>query len=146
MTTFAFRKYKNYAVVAADTFITGDWPGPENKIYHNKDIVYVGAGSYTEVVRQWRMLDEHGFNQDDRTWLKKGPDAIVWTLKKKQLWYYDTKGPWFPIEHAFFAGGSGAAYAIGALKAGASAKEAVEIAAECDPHTGKPVNTYQVRL
>jgi ATP-dependent protease HslVU (ClpYQ) peptidase subunit len=46
-----------------------------------------------------------------------------------------------PIHAECFAIGSGEALAHGAMRAGASAKQAVEIAAECDVWTGLPVVT-----
>lgn len=40
--------------------------------------------------------------------------------------------------------GSGKEGAMGAMLAGATAEEAVKIAARLDPHTREPVNTYQL--
>lgn len=48
--------------------------------------------------------------------------------------------------HLPFAIGSGSQFAIGALAAGASAKEAVEIAKQLDPYTGKEVIVHHYAL
>lgn len=43
-----------------------------------------------------------------------------------------------------FAMGSGAVYALGAMDAGASAKEAVKIASDRDIYTGGKIRTYRI--
>jgi ATP-dependent protease HslVU (ClpYQ) peptidase subunit len=53
-------------------------------------------------------------------------------------------GPWVEILGEFVAIGSGSGIAIGAMAAGASAVEAVAIAAKYDENTGLPVEQYVI--
>ncbi|RWB95563.1 MAG: hypothetical protein EOQ56_27840 [Mesorhizobium sp.] len=49
-----------------------------------------------------------------------------------------------PLKDDYFAIGSGEQFAYGAMKAGASAEEAVRIASECDSYTGGPIVTLKL--
>lgn len=49
-------------------------------------------------------------------------------------------GGWIDLEAPFYAWGSGAAIAMGAMYAGASAEQAVKIAADLDPWTGGKIH------
>lgn len=59
-------------------------------------------------------------------------------------WYMDEGAKWWPIGRPVWAVGSGADYAIGAMAAGKSAREAVEIATEWDVHTGLGVDVLEL--
>jgi ATP-dependent protease HslVU (ClpYQ) peptidase subunit len=65
---------------------------------------------------------------------------LVWTDGTVHYWNDGTT--WTgPLEADFFAIGSGEQFAFGAMKAGATAEEAVRIASECDPWTGGRIQT-----
>lgn len=49
------------------------------------------------------------------------------------------------IKEPYYCVGSGAAFARGALKAGATAFRALQIAIECDIHCAKPIKTYTLK-
>lgn len=49
-----------------------------------------------------------------------------------------------PIRDEYFAIGSGGAYAIGAMDAGASAEEAVRVACKRDLHTSEPIDVERI--
>ncbi len=49
-----------------------------------------------------------------------------------------------PVRESFFAIGSGAAYAMGALTMGASLEQAVEVAAKWDNNTRMPVDALSL--
>lgn len=53
------------------------------------------------------------------------------------LWWSEATPP--------LATGSGYEYALGAMKMGASAVRAIEIASECDIYTGGEISTYELR-
>lgn len=65
-----------------------------------------------------------------------GDAAAILIKPDATVWQYDGEGDWYELEGAYFAWGSGAAVAYGALAMGASAAEAVEIASEFDLYTG----------
>lgn len=49
------------------------------------------------------------------------------------------------IKETYYCVGSGAPFARGALKAGATPIKALQIAIECDIHCAKPIKTYSLR-
>jgi ATP-dependent protease HslVU (ClpYQ) peptidase subunit len=51
-----------------------------------------------------------------------------------------------PVDEEFYAIGSGAKAALGAMHMGASAKRAVEIACKIDPFTAEPVVTMSLKI
>lgn len=61
-------------------------------------------------------------------------------LTKEGIFYIDsTDATWMPQGTEFYAIGSGAHYALGAMEMGADPKRAVEVAKEYDPYTGGKV-------
>lgn len=60
------------------------------------------------------------------------PDRSVWEMEENGLWLRISRKQW--------AIGSGADYALGAMAAGATAREAVEIASRLDSGTGMGVD------
>lgn len=63
-------------------------------------------------------------------------DGAIWTMDEQLVWVRLDTDCW--------AIGSGTDYALGAMKAGASAKEAVEIASALDVHTGLGVDCVRL--
>lgn len=66
-------------------------------------------------------------------------DLVALALGPDGIWHYRNSMVGTPVHTPFFAIGSGEGYALGAMSAGKSPKEAVEIAADWDPNTGRPV-------
>lgn len=83
----------------------------------------------------WSYLDE---DEDDR-----GFECLVISQDGKKVWHVDSAER-FPneVDGDHFAVGSGAAYALGALAAGADPVRAIEIAADHDPNTSAPIDSY----
>lgn len=87
-------------------------------------------------------------------WLKHGEEGDLPPKGNYSALIVDPRGRVREIENGsvlpvprgakFFAIGSGAPYAMGALYAGASAAEAVKIAAKIDTNTGLPVKTLKI--
>lgn len=69
--------------------------------------------------------------------------ALVVDAKGKVTIYEDRVYPIF-IEHLFYAVGSGAEIAIGAMAAGKSAAESVRLASKFDSATGGPIRSLKI--
>lgn len=67
-------------------------------------------------------------------------EALELTADGQMLWW-GVEMIAIPIEDDHYAIGSGAAYALGAMAAGATVKEAIQIAAMYDANTGTEVQT-----
>lgn len=148
MTTCVFSK--PLRTVAADTQNTlNDVKWRTRKIERLPDgRVFLGSGhSYTIgqargwAIDNWRTEPDWSFLDEDEN--DRGFECLVISQDGTRVWHVDSAER-FPqeVEGEVFAVGSGAAYALGALRAGASPKQAVEIAAEFDPSTSGPIHTY----
>ena len=141
MTTIAYRD----GVLASDSLATiGDTKahGSYQKIRRIGDFLVGAAGSVAA-------------SQDFVNWLKHGTEDDPPPKGQYNALIIDPRGRVREIENGsvlpvprgakFFAIGSGAAYALAAMYAGASAPEAVKIAAKIDTSTGLPVKTLKLK-
>ena len=65
-------------------------------------------------------------------------------LDKDGLWMWDKNLVRLEVRNKFYAIGTGAQYAMGAMEAGATPAEAVKISARYDEHTGLPIETMKL--
>jgi ATP-dependent protease HslVU (ClpYQ) peptidase subunit len=94
------------------------------------------AGDAGEAQRFIAWLVAHGFNTDEEFKRAKGKHfELLVLLDTGELRYYEDGNDYFRIENTVFGIGSGAAFAIGALEAGASPERAFQIAAKRDSAT-----------
>lgn len=142
MTTIAYRE----GVLAADSRLTredeasGTWSHACQKIYRvfagTDDVALIatagesGPGELFVEQYQRRKLVRADFVDADF-------ECLVRT--RRGLFLYDRWCIATEIKEPFFAIGSGAKAAMGAMHAGASAIRAVEIACKIDPYTAAPV-------
>lgn len=131
-------------LLAADTRAYGGpyqtSPGRKTKIYSLDDGARIGITS--AVI---------GMPERFVAWLKAGaipkefgepaPDLRAMLIKPDGKLFLADDGLHFsgPIDSEYYAIGSGAAYAMGAMAMGASADEAVKVACKFDLHCGEPV-------
>ncbi len=140
MTTIAFKD----GILAADSgvFQSGRWCGSADKLIRASDggmAAVAGSLVDTEVVRSALKEQETGGGfdiSDDSEALVIRPDGQVYNaFTNSRICFVD--GP-------FHALGSGFDIAFGAMAAGASALEAVKIAAEYDVNTRGPFQTMEI--
>lgn len=62
-----------------------------------------------------------------------------------KIWIWDIDFIPMPFQGEFLAVGSGSKYAMGAMAAGASARQAVSVACRLDPYSGLPVRWRKSR-
>ena len=148
MTTIAFRD----GIMAADSQETnGDTKARCKKLFRKKDedgqyvIIGTGGGSFTGMI----YVDHFGTGKkrpDEISYMYEDEDFhnLIWDGKK----LLEVNWMWRPIQvqAPFYAIGSGAAAALGAMHMGATAKEAVQIAKKIDNNTGGLVVTASLRL
>lgn len=140
MTTIAYRD----GVLAADSLVTlGNTKvhGCYQKIQRIDGYLVGSAGS---VAACQAFIDWVKYAEDDQAPPKGEYNAIIVNHKGKLR---EIEGGHFlpsPRGAKFTAIGSGAPFALAAMYAGASATEAVKIAAKIDTSTGLPVKTLKV--
>lgn len=139
MTTIAYKD----GVMAADTQATGDHHSRVRKIERMADGTLVGAcGAWRacHAAIEWLRCGQEG---------KPPKMAGAWLLvvpPNGKVYYAEETWPPFPTTSKLGAIGSGAPLAMGAMEAGASALEAVRIAAKHDGNTSGPFHTLRLNL
>ena len=132
--------------VAADSQCTyGSYISPENfkKLIKRGDVVYActGTGALFKPLIEWYYA---GADPNTCPHLGKEGGAALLVFRGGKSLVLKTDMPYPDELHAPDAWGSGADFAIGAMKAGADAQRAVEIAIECDPYTGGKVMCFEL--
>jgi hypothetical protein len=121
-------------------------PLPVVKIREHNGIVY-GLTGYPAWFDAW--IDWHQKGADPNNTPKctfagdNTGNFLVFQEGKAFVCYYQL--PYLQEAGAPDAWGSGAEFAIGAMKAGASARQAVEITIECNPDCGGPVQVIDLQ-
>ena len=147
--------YKN-GILAADTQETvGGVQRRCNKLFRvkRKDdtfIIATAGNSYTGMMFvDWFRKGSMQEDVPDLTNLdadEEDFECLVWESKSAKLWSVNRLFHMIEVnleDHPFYAIGSGADVAYGALAMGSSARRAVEIACEWEIHTGLPVETMK---
>lgn len=154
MTTIAFRD----GIMASDSQATDDYLSLDTskvhkvKFYKNPDAkkktsALVGLSGVLEdcliFIDHYYGIDSQLANGSDPKGIFK--DLDVWGLiyEEEVLYQVAPRRP-IPLEGKFHATGSGGVFAQAAMMAGATAKEAVEIAKELDPYTGGKVQVLKL--
>lgn len=137
MTTIAVRD----GVMAADTQSTGSFHQRVKKIAKLPDGSLVGtAGNTDECQRAIEWLCSDGSVKQPKI-----PGAhLIFLRPNGSIWLGEGTFEPYRVMGKFSAIGSGGAIAIGAMEAGATAAEAVRIAAKHDGNTSGPFNTLKL--
>lgn len=142
MTTIAF----DGTHFASDSRITAEYfvDNGAKKLFQMGDWVIGVCGNYAKCLEFVQDFEEYGEEIDYTAYgSEDGMVVLMYNKKKKKLYRYD--GCNRPIPFPFPASvGSGSAFAMGAMYHGATAKEAVQIAAKLDAGTGLPIKLIKV--
>ena len=138
MTTIAYRN----GILAADTaaYVNNGSvrvPGRSKKLYRLKDgSIAAGAGSRKDIEGMIRWLEggDEPSKDNDAYLLHIKPDRSITYYEGAHVRDVETDCP-------FYALGSGAATALGAMYAGAGAYGAIEAAIAVDPYTNGEIDT-----
>ena len=138
MTTIAFKD----GLLVADTAVTdnGKYLGQVCKIHKIQNFMLAGAGSLLTLNKfmEWFRMGADVTKPFDIT-KENGFDVICIDLNTKEIWEYNSDILATKIDQKYYALGTGTDFALGAMHAGATAKEAVEIACKIDIYSRKPL-------
>lgn len=151
MTTIVFdRRTKTMAADSQNT----DESGVTYKVAKIEHIgggyMFGGSGHLRTItmVKEWAQKGWEGKYEPDWSYFLEDPDdrgfsCMLIDPTGSRVWIIDGElTPFEPLDD-YLAVGAGAAYALGALAAGADAKRAVEIACQLDTNSFEPVDVYQ---
>jgi hypothetical protein len=138
MTVIAYRD----GVLAADSCATdASFQTYTQKLFRRKGVLIGFCGDIEQALVFVDWYFDRKSRQPDRT-SENEWEAIVITKEGAEMW-----GPSLrpvPVIDHFYALGSGAAVAMGAMEAGATAKKAAQIACRRDPFCKEPVYTVRI--
>lgn len=139
MTTIAF----DGKCLAADSRGGGGFiePVEYQKIFDCGEFVVAGSGNWAAVQRWVDWFQAGADKADYPDWGDRLSGVFVVSRKTglMQVWGPGDPHPSVDWHSGPNALGSGEEFAMGAMLAGATASEAVEIASRLDPHTGGPI-------
>ena len=119
------------------------------KIFPLADGSYLtGAGFYDDIVEVAAWLAAGAKEEDKPSLGSRGDDDSDFIYVGKDGTAYWLTCPFLRkvrIVNKYYAIGSGGAFALGALEAGATVEQALAIAAKYDPHTGKTNRTVEIK-
>lgn len=142
MTTIAYRD----GVLAADTLVTerDRRVGFATKIFRTGPVLWgtTGCLQHRDVVRTWLEAACPGDTPNMETRKNASSDAVL--IFSGRLICFDEHGADSMPLPEFYAKGSGAAFALGAMAHGASAEEAVRAAMQLDLYTGGDITVLRL--
>ena len=96
------------------------------------------CGGYGAALKFVKHFKKNGFTK-----LPEISGASILIVGEDEAWSYEEDGSLSPMNETPWAIGSGGDYALGAMKAGATAEEAVAIAIELDINSGFGIDTVE---
>lgn len=99
-----------------------------------------GTSATCAAFRRWFMAGEKG----NPTMFKEAEDANGFIIRKNGARFMYDKYGWYEVDPGPFAIGTGWEVAMGAMSNGATAQEAVQIAAKLDGATGNTVDILEL--
>jgi hypothetical protein len=121
--------------IAADSMVTLEGACYSvNKLRKGALSVYGAAGEWDACLKFLQAIEINKLEDLE-------VDVTLLELRKDGLWVYESCLVPSKIKNDFYAIGSGAPYAIAAMKLGCTPTEAVAIACEFDPASRLPVDT-----
>lgn len=139
MTTIAYRDGK----LAGDSRATANGliDNQTTKVWEHKGVLIGASGSQAlcEKFRSWVIAGIDGESP-----FEGAEDGNGLVVSKAGVVCFGNSGSW-PVKEPFYTLGSGYQLALGALAMGASAKEAVEVAARFDTMTGGKITVLSLQ-
>lgn len=139
MTTIAYRDGK----LAGDSRATANGliDNQTTKVWQHKGVLF-GASGNQALCEKFRVWVVSGMEGDSP--FEGADDGNGLIVSKAGVVCFSTSGSW-PVSEPFYTLGSGYQIALGALAMGASAKEAVEVAARFDTMTGGKITVLSLQ-
>jgi hypothetical protein len=136
MTTIAARF--STLEIAADSMVSGeDSFYLVEKLRRGKESIYGGCGDWDKLLKFYQAI-EAGSEIDSDI------DVTILELRHDGLWVYESCIIPAKIKNDFWAIGTGANYAIAAMRLGKSPAEAIAISCEFDTATNPPIDAWKL--
>lgn len=128
-------------IMASDRRVTGGPMFKTTKIQRIKGSIYGGAGNLEQILKMFEWFK----NPDMKPDWKFQPDFEILELSPDGLFVWGSEMIAVPVGMPYYAIGSGAHYALGALECGAPPEEAIRVAHKFDPYTGRELQVHKLK-
>lgn len=128
-------------VMASDRRVTGGPMFKTTKIQRIHGSIYGGAGNVDQIFKMFEWFK----NPDMKPEWKFEPDFEILQLSAEGLFVWTSEMIAIPVGMPYYAIGSGAHFALGALECGADPANAIRVAHKFDPYTGREVQTHTLK-
>lgn len=137
MTTIAARF--STLEIAADTQVSGeDSFYSTSKLRFGLDCIYGACGDWEKILKAYSLIESNA------TEWESDLEVTILQLRKDGLWIYESSIIPTKLKNDYWAVGTGANYALTAMRLGNDPATAVSIAAEFDPFTGHPIESFKL--
>ena len=125
--------------IAADSMVSGeDSFYLVSKLRHGKNSIYGACGDWDKVLKAYQLIESNS-----KEW-ESDLDVSILELRPDGLWVYESTIIPVKLKNDYWAVGTGANFAIAAMRLGNNPATAVAIAAEFDPFTRHPIESYKL--
>jgi hypothetical protein len=125
--------------IAADTSVSGeDSSYMTSKIRFGEESIYGACGDWDKCLKAFQLIESKSNDWDTDL------DVTILELRKDGLWIYESTIIPARLKNDYWAVGTGANFAISAMRLGNSPATAVLIAAEFDPFTNDAIETFKL--
>jgi hypothetical protein len=128
-------------MMAADKRVTGAPMFKATKIQRIRGSLFGGAGNVEQILKMFEWFR----NPDMKPDWKFETDFAILQLSHEGLFLWGPEMIAMPVGLPYYAVGSGAEYALGAMECGAPADEAIRVAHKFDPYTGKELLVHKLK-
>ena len=127
--------------IAADSMISGeDSFYLASKLRQGKNSIYGACGDWDKVLKAFQLLETSA------TEWESDLDVTILELRSDGIWVYENTIIPVHIKNDYWAVGTGANFAIAAMRLGLSPMEAIEISTEFDPFTSAPIESKKLGI
>lgn len=127
--------------IAADCMISGeDSFYMASKLRQGKNSIYGACGDWDKCLKAFQLLES------DSTEWDSDLDVTILELRHDGIWVYESTIIPVKLKNDYWAVGTGANFAIAAMRLGNSPATAISIAAEFDPFTRPPIESLKLEI
>lgn len=125
--------------IAGDSMVSGeDSFYMVSKLRHGKNSIYGACGDWDKVLKAYQLIESNS-----KEW-ESDLEVSILELRPDGIWVYESTIIPVRLKNDYWAVGTGANFAIAAMRLGNSPATAVSIAAEFDPFTRHPIESYKL--
>lgn len=111
-----------------------------SKLRFGKNSIYGACGDWDKCLKAFQLIEANS-----KEW-ESDLDVTILELRQDGIWVYESTIIPVRLKNDYWAVGTGANFAIAAMRMGNNPSTAVSIAAEFDPFTRHPIESFKLEI